>query len=195
MATLLLSSRTALTARRSRRGLPDPLLDHGLEEVRRFRVLIKVVRGEHDGPDAGGFCGQQRRQCDLDGLAAHLVPGDLADGDAARFLLFQADLTRHVEVGVDHLHELHSLKENAGVRDRWFCYLLECADGTFYAGISNALDRRLAMHSQGVASKYTRTRLPVKLVYLEPQRDRASASRRELQIKKMSRARKRALTH
>lgn len=74
------------------------------------------------------------------------------------------------------------------VRDRWFCYLLECADGTFYAGISNALDRRLAMHSQGVASKYTRTRLPVKLVYLEPQRDRASATRRELQIKKMSRA-------
>jgi predicted GIY-YIG superfamily endonuclease len=51
------------------------------------------------------------------------------------------------------------------------------------------------MHSRGVASKYTRTRLPVKLVYLEPQRDRASASRRELQIKKMSRARKRALTH
>jgi putative endonuclease len=51
------------------------------------------------------------------------------------------------------------------------------------------------MHSQGVASKYTRTRLPVKLVYLEPQPDRASASRRELQIKKMSRARKRALTH
>ncbi|PYO24307.1 MAG: hypothetical protein DMD88_01280 [Candidatus Rokuibacteriota bacterium] len=87
------------------------------------------------------------------------------------------------------------MKDNAGVRDRWFCYLLECADGTFYAGISNALDRRLAMHSQGVASKYTRTRLPVKLVYLEPQRDRASASRRELQIKKMSRARKRALTH
>jgi len=85
------------------------------------------------------------------------------------------------------------LKDNAGVRDRWFCYLLECADGTFYAGISNALDRRLAMHSQGVASKYTRTRLPVKLVYLEPQGDRASASRRELQIKKMSRARKRAL--
>ena len=40
-------------------------------------------------PYAGGFCGQQRRQCDLDGLAAHLVPGDLADGDAARFLLFR----------------------------------------------------------------------------------------------------------
>jgi hypothetical protein len=38
------------------------------------------------------LCGQQRRQFDLDGVAAHLVPGDLADGDAARFLLFQADL-------------------------------------------------------------------------------------------------------
>ncbi len=127
--------------------------------------------------------------------AAFAAGSVASDGDAARFLLFQADLPRHVEVGVDHLHELHSWKENPGVRDRWFCYLLECADGTFYGGISNALDRRLAMHSQGVASKYTRTRLPVKLVYLEPQRDRASASRRELQIKKMSRARKRALTH
>src|SRR2546425_8595973 len=94
-----------------------------------------------------------------------------------------------------HAHTRQGVKDNIEVQDRWFCYLLECADGTFYAGISNALDRRLAMHSQGVASKYTRTRLPVKLVYLEPQQDRASASRRELQIKKMSRARKRALTH
>jgi len=42
VATLLLSGRTALTARRSRRGLPDPLLDHGLEEIRRFRVLSKL---------------------------------------------------------------------------------------------------------------------------------------------------------
>ena len=81
------------------------------------------------------------------------------------------------------------------MQDRWFCYLLECADGTFYAGITNALARRLFMHNQGVASKYTRTRLPVKLVYLEAQRDRASASRREQEIKKLSRAGKRALRH
>ncbi len=194
MATLLLSSRAALTARRSRRGLPDPLLDHGLEEIRRLRVLIKVDRGEHDALTPAAFAASSVASVTSLGWLRTWCPAILPMGRGP-LPTFQADLPRHVEVGVDHLHEPHSLKDNAGVRDRWFCYLLECADGTFYAGISNALDRRLAMHSQGVASKYTRTRLPVKLVYLEPQRDRASASRRELQIKKMSRARKRALTH
>lgn len=75
----------------------------------------------------------------------------------------------------------------------WFCYLLECADGTLYTGISNDLDKRLAAHNGGSASKYTRSRLPVKMVYAEPHADRASASRREAALKKMSRAAKLAL--
>lgn len=72
----------------------------------------------------------------------------------------------------------------------WLCYLLECADGTLYTGITNNLDKRLAAHNSGTASKYTRSRLPVRLVYAEPHTDRASASRREMALKKMSRANK-----
>lgn len=75
-------------------------------------------------------------------------------------------------------------------RGRWFCYVLECADATLYTGITTSLERRVLMHNRGQASKYTRGRLPVRLVYAEPHRNRASASRREIQVKGMSRARK-----
>ena len=78
-------------------------------------------------------------------------------------------------------------------RDRWFCYLLECADGTLYTGITRSLERRLSMHDRGWASRYTRGRRPVRLLYAEPHRDRSSASRREIEVKKMSRAKKRVL--
>lgn len=72
----------------------------------------------------------------------------------------------------------------------WYCYLLECADGTLYTGITNDLDKRVAAHNAGSASKYTRTRLPVKLAYTESQPDRAAASRREMAIKRLPRAAK-----
>lgn len=75
----------------------------------------------------------------------------------------------------------------------WHCYLLECADGTLYTGITNDLDRRLAAHNAGKASKYTRGRLPVALLYTEPHPDRAAASRREIEIKRLPRAGKLAL--
>lgn len=76
----------------------------------------------------------------------------------------------------------------------WHCYLLECADGTLYTGITNDLDKRLAAHNGGTASKYTRSRLPVRLVYAEAHPDRPAASRREAAIKKLKRAAKLALT-
>jgi putative endonuclease len=72
----------------------------------------------------------------------------------------------------------------------WVCYLLECADGTLYTGISNDLPRRLGQHGRGVASKYTRTRLPVRLRYAQKHPTRSSALRREAEIKRLSRARK-----
>jgi putative endonuclease len=75
----------------------------------------------------------------------------------------------------------------------WFCYLVECADGTFYAGITTDLERRVGEHNQGLGSKYTRGRLPVRLAYAEPHPDRASASRRERDLKAMPRPAKRAL--
>ena len=46
----------------------------------------------------------------------------------------------------------------------WFLYVLECVDGSFYTGISNNIERRLEKHNKGTASKYTRTRRPVKLL-------------------------------
>ena len=75
----------------------------------------------------------------------------------------------------------------------WYCYLLECADGTLYTGITNDLEKRLDAHNGGNASKYTRSRLPVRLVYAEPHADRAAASRREAAVKKLSRTAKLAL--
>jgi putative endonuclease len=72
----------------------------------------------------------------------------------------------------------------------WFCYLLRCADDSLYCGITNDLDKRLAAHNAGTASKYTRTRLPVKLVFAEPCTDRSAASKREMQIKRMRRSKK-----
>ena len=73
---------------------------------------------------------------------------------------------------------------------RWFCYLLECADGTLYTGITPALERRVTRHNDGSASKYTRARRPVRLVWSEPWPDRAGASRREAAIKRLARSEK-----
>lgn len=71
-----------------------------------------------------------------------------------------------------------------------YCYILECADGTYYTGWTTDPERRLAQHNQGSASRYTRSRRPVKLVYLEAQADRRTAMKRELAIKKMGRMKK-----
>ena len=75
----------------------------------------------------------------------------------------------------------------------WYVYILECFDGTLYTGVTLSLERRLNAHQRGVASKYTRARLPVRLVYHETRRSRAGAQRREAAIKKMARADKRRL--
>lgn len=74
-----------------------------------------------------------------------------------------------------------------------YCYILECADGTFYTGWTTDPERRVSQHNKGFGAKYTSARRPVKLVYLEPQPNRRDAMRRELAIKKMKRAQKRLL--
>lgn len=76
----------------------------------------------------------------------------------------------------------------------YFCYILECADGTYYTGWSTNPERRLVQHNAGRGARYTRTRLPVELVYTEKQADRSSVMRREFEIKRLPRAQKRALT-
>ena len=72
-------------------------------------------------------------------------------------------------------------------------YLLRCSDGTLYCGWTVDLDARLAAHSAGRASRYTRSRLPVALAWSAEQPDRTSARREEARIKALPRAAKLAL--
>jgi predicted GIY-YIG superfamily endonuclease len=75
----------------------------------------------------------------------------------------------------------------------WTVYLARCRDGTLYTGITTDPQRRLAEHNSGVGAAYTRTRLPVLLIYQEILPDRSSALRREHAIKQLTRAAKEAL--
>jgi len=75
----------------------------------------------------------------------------------------------------------------------FYCYIVECADGTYYTGWSTDPERRLREHAAGRGSRYTRAHPPERLVFVERQPDRAAAMRRERALKAMTRARKRAL--
>ena len=77
--------------------------------------------------------------------------------------------------------------------DDWFVYILRCADGSFYTGITNDLPRRFKQHNAGTASRYTRSRLPVELVYQESQANRSLSLQREVAIKALSRQQKKLL--
>ncbi len=72
----------------------------------------------------------------------------------------------------------------------WQLYILKCSDNTLYTGITNDLSRRLAQHNNGTASRYTRSRLPVKLIYHEKCRGRSSALKKEYAVKQFSRKEK-----
>lgn len=69
----------------------------------------------------------------------------------------------------------------------WYVYLVRCRDGSLYAGITTDLVSRLRIHNTGKGAAYTRSRVPVELVYWEPAEDRSAALRREAQIKRMNR--------
>ena len=75
----------------------------------------------------------------------------------------------------------------------FFCYIVECADGTFYTGWSTDPARREKTHNAGRGAKYTRMRRPVKLIYIEELLDKSSALKRERAIKKFSRKKKEKL--
>jgi len=72
----------------------------------------------------------------------------------------------------------------------FYCYILECADGSYYTGWTVNPHRRLLVHNTGNGARYTRTHRPVKLVYLEELPDRSSAQKRELAIKHLDHAHK-----
>jgi len=87
-------------------------------------------------------------------------------------------------------------KEEAGKRklDKgWFLYILRCQSDTFYTGVTKDLKRRLTMHNNGKASRYTRSRRPVEMVYHENCASRAQALVREYKVKALPRKKKEAL--
>jgi predicted GIY-YIG superfamily endonuclease len=75
----------------------------------------------------------------------------------------------------------------------WFVYMVRCADDSLYTGITNDLNRRCRQHNDGTASRYTRGRCPVKLVYQEVQSSRSLALKREAAVKALSRKRKESM--
>ncbi len=74
-----------------------------------------------------------------------------------------------------------------------YTYIVECADGSLYTGWTNDVEKRLATHNAGKGAKYTRPRLPVKLVYVEQHPTKEMAQHREYEIKQLSRREKIAL--
>ena len=75
----------------------------------------------------------------------------------------------------------------------WTVYVARCRDGTLYTGITTDPERRLAEHNSGTGGAYTRSRLPMVMIYGEPAADRSSAQRRERAIKRLTRAQKEML--
>lgn len=74
-----------------------------------------------------------------------------------------------------------------------YVYILECSDGTYYTGWARDVGQRVKAHNEGRGAKYTRSRNPVKLVYSECFEKDSDARKREVRIKRLSRAEKKAL--
>lgn len=75
-----------------------------------------------------------------------------------------------------------------------YVYLLQCGDGSLYCGWTTNLESRIVQHNKGKGAKYTRSRLPVRLVYFEMYEDRREALSREWHLKQMTREEKLKLT-
>ena len=90
------------------------------------------------------------------------------------------------------MKEMEEVKADSSA-DTWFVYILRCADGSLYTGITKDVIRRCEQHNAGTASRYTRGRLPVSLVYQESQASQSLALKREAAIKAMSRQEKESL--
>jgi putative endonuclease len=79
--------------------------------------------------------------------------------------------------------------------EKFYTYIVECSDGTYYTGYTNDLERRLKRHNDGLASKYTRARLPVTLAWKKEYSQFKSAFKTELDIKNLTRMQKEELVN
>ncbi len=76
---------------------------------------------------------------------------------------------------------------------KYYAYILECGDGTYYCGYTNDIKAREKTHNDGLGAKYTRGRLPVKMVYYECFHTKSDAMKRECALKKLTRSQKEKL--
>lgn len=91
------------------------------------------------------------------------------------------------------MREKEKARPRKGRKEKWFLYILKCADSSLYTGITKDLERRFKSHSEGRAARYTRTRRPLEMVYEETCRSRTEALTRECAVKALSKAKKLAL--
>jgi len=95
----------------------------------------------------------------------------------------------------NHLHHAGSVySRRTDIEVTWFIYLLRCADNSLYCGVTNDIDRRIKKHSTGKGAKYTRSRLPVELVWQSSGVDKSTAHKAEYYIKQRSKNQKEMLT-
>lgn len=78
-------------------------------------------------------------------------------------------------------------------KNEYTVYILKCSDETLYTGITTDLEKRVEAHNDGIASKYTRVRTPVEVMYTEEAVNRSDASKRERKIKQLTRQEKEQL--
>lgn len=107
---------------------------------------------------------------------------------------FLDGLSGHIKPNIAELFECEAsqlLKEETSTMFKHWCvYMVECSDGTLYTGISNSVSKRVLDHNEGNGAKYTRSRLPVVLKWLELCDNRSEASKMEYKIKKLSKKQK-----
>ena len=75
----------------------------------------------------------------------------------------------------------------------WFVYVLRCSDNSLYCGTTNDLDRRIGAHRAGAGARYTRSRLPVHLVWFSQKPNKSEAFQEEYRIKRLQKAEKELL--
>lgn len=75
-------------------------------------------------------------------------------------------------------------------KDKWYVYIVECSDGTYYCGVTNDVKHRIVVHNAGKGAKYTKSRLPVKLLVVKGPFNKSQALSIEYSVKKQSRHRK-----
>lgn len=87
------------------------------------------------------------------------------------------------------------MSDEAKLSSSWFVYILRCGDGSLYTGVTTDPERRLRQHRGEIrgGARYTRARLPIDMIYLEPQANRSNATKREAEIKRLKAKDKEAL--